>query len=170
MNLREIHIYSTTSTQDIAIDLIKNCVNNTLVIADIQTCGRGRLNERVWVSVFGNFHGSFIIDIGNSVQQNAVATLNYVCLEAVRDTIIDVVQNAAVDIKNPNDIMVAGKKIAGVLVEIVFPYAIIGVGLNTKNSPIETATDLCSAFGVDVSNKDVSAIMYRRITERILLK
>jgi BirA family biotin operon repressor/biotin-[acetyl-CoA-carboxylase] ligase len=138
-----------------------------LIMADIQTGGRGRLNERVWQSPFGNFHGSFIIDIGKSIRRNATAVLNGICLKAIRDTIVGISSKAMVDIKKPNDIMIADKKVAGVLIEVVFPYAVIGIGINTKVTPLETATNLHEEFGIDISNRELAIAVYEAIVEGI---
>ncbi len=41
------------------------------------------------------------------------------------------------------------------LVEILYPCAIIGIGLNLKKSPLERATNILSEFGIELTWKDV---------------
>ena len=47
-----------------------------------------------------------------------------------------------IKIKLPNDMYYNSKKVAGVLIEVVYPFATIGIGINIYTSPIDTSTSL----------------------------
>jgi biotin-(acetyl-CoA carboxylase) ligase len=66
----------------------------------------------------------------------------------------------AIHIKVPNDIMIHGKKVAGVLVETSHPYAVIGIGINTIAAPIPISTSLLDALGIHVNNADMAAQLH----------
>ena len=110
------------------------------ICADEQTAGRGRLDHR-WVSVKGE---SFIVSLVTSVPASIVRDssvngwLQMIAGLAVRDAVAGVVidfdgtLDGKIELKWPNDIFVGGRKLGGVLAEMV-PLAGTGVtdGLDT---------------------------------------
>lgn len=138
-NDRVIEVYAkTTSTQDAARRIVMSCgdaADKALVVADEQTSGRGRLGRR-WIA-----------PPGTAVTFSRVVFVEPVRLSVDRLTLVGAVAVAkaiepwlgpgAVQIKWPNDLLVAGKKVSGILVETFTPSvptrriaAIIGVGIN----------------------------------------
>lgn len=85
-------------------------------------------------------------------ETNAITLIVMNCL---RHYLVGITDSDLVEIKLPNDILVKDKKLAGVLTEISYPYAVIGIGINLINSPIERATNLQSEFNLLVKPNDL---------------
>ena len=126
-----------SSTNDYALELLnKRDINeDTLILSDIQSAGRGRQNGRLWKSVNGNFHGTYTIDIEKlTIKNYDVLLLNYATSLAIQDVLNSISKKENIQkeiiLKSPNDILIGEKKIAGVLIEISHPYAAIGIGVN----------------------------------------
>lgn len=106
--------------------------------ADLQTAGRGRLDHR-WLSPSGkNLMMSAVIDV-SGMPPEEVAALPLAVGLAVSDMVAELFANlgedaiaAAVQIKWPNDILVAGRKICGILCERKDDRVIAGIGLNVN--------------------------------------
>lgn len=164
--LKIIHKYVVSSTQDYAWALLPFCTSDTLVIADIQTAGRGSHRERVWVSNEGNFHGSFIINVSKiGYNSSNLSFLNTQIMLALQKTLIEITKNNNIKIKLPNDIYYNKKKLAGVLIETSYPFAVIGIGINLISAPLKTSTSIKDAFCIEISNKEIDFInnLYNRI-------
>lgn len=120
------------STQKIAKKLAENGVEEgTVVIADLQKEGRGRL-DRKWVSPFGGLYFSVILKMD--------ARLPLISAVAVAKTLKKFGLDAK--IKWPNDILIKNKKIAGILIECFNDHAVLGMGINVDKTPLETATSI----------------------------
>ena len=121
------------STSDEARRLAQaNAPHGTVVAARRQTAGRGR-QGRVWVSPAGNLHASFLLRPG--VAAVRVPEIGFVAALAVAET-VDAVLPAgpAATLKWPNDVQLAGAKVAGLLVELVEDGAVIvGIGVNVRS-------------------------------------
>lgn len=113
----------------------------TALLAEIQTGGRGR-RGRVWRS---NFGGSLTLSVlwHFETAMSALSGLSLVAgiatIHALADVGID-----AVGLKWPNDLTVAGRKLAGILVEIGGEahgpcHAVIGIGINLRLDPATAA-------------------------------
>ncbi len=121
------------STNDVLLGLIGEgtATNGTVVVSDSQTAGRGRLGRR-WVSPAGsNLYLSVLFCPEISPQESSVFTFLASC------ALVDVFSGYGVDatIKWPNDILVGGRKISGVLTELgtsdgAVDYLVIGIGVN----------------------------------------
>ncbi len=149
---RKILVYnSTSSTQKIAAEYAKNKRNDGLVIfAEEQTAGRGRADNK-WQSTYSESILCSIILRNNKLNAEL---LSLTCAVAVAEA-IGKSANGEAKIKWPNDIMLNGKKVAGILLESKTDgggnICIIGVGLNChqkKDSfpvelqPIATSIDI----------------------------
>ncbi len=142
---RTIEVYQqTASTQDAARRLISHhptSADKALIIADKQTAGRGRLGRR-WHAPAGTcLTFSRIAKTTSPNDEQAINRLTFATSIAIAQTIDHWLSTRGLrsQIKWPNDIQVDGKKIAGILVEVVQSnglgnlrehFAIIGVGLN----------------------------------------
>ena len=123
------------STMEKTKELIDNYKSNFLVLSDEQTKGKGRRGS-IWYSPSGNIYISLgfknLIDIKNHFIFNAATVLSI-------SESIDSICNLNSNIKWPNDILVNGKKISGVIVELIksnnMNYIILGVGINVEKSP-----------------------------------
>ncbi len=121
-------------------------------VADRQTSGRGR-RGREWVSETGNLYASaLLIDPCSAVH---LAELPFVAVAAARRAVAAHVTDAdnRVRIKWPNDLLVDGRKVAGILLESAkvgreLSAVTIGIGINCKQAPAATespATSLLAA-------------------------
>lgn len=117
------------STQDYALDLVASgdARDHTVVVALAQSAGRGRY-RRTWVSHHGNLYASFIF---NAEERDPC--LSYVVAVAIAETLIAF--GITPQIKWPNDILIDGKKVAGVLIEYAGRFVVVGIGINVKSNP-----------------------------------
>ncbi len=126
----------TSSTMDEAQYMVeKGCDNGLLVVSEEQTDGRGR-QKRKWLSPRGvNIYASLVYKPHNMSSTKSIALMfatSIAIVEALSDFGID---NAK--IKWPNDVIIDGKKIAGVLLETksesgILKSVVIGFGVNVN--------------------------------------
>lgn len=106
-----------------------------------QTAGRGRLAHR-WLSPPGeNLTMSAVIDVAG-VSPEEVATLPLLAGLAVAESVadrIDAAQGKAVGIKWPNDVLVGGRKICGILCERNGDRVVVGIGVNVNQTVFDQA-------------------------------
>jgi len=118
-----------------------------------QTAGRGR-RGREWVSEVGNLYATLLI--ADPARAAACPQLCFVAALALHDAVLDGCAGLAparLKLKWPNDLLLDGEKIAGILIEgIALPdgtiAAAIGFGVNCRHHPADTefrAADLASA-------------------------
>ena len=108
----------------------------TCVVADMQTAGRGRL-KRVWLSEKGNLYISIVLR--PSLSSSFAPHLNFVAALAIYETLQTIIQDKRIHIslKWPNDVLVDGLKISGILTELSAAkekvnFIIVGVGINVN--------------------------------------
>lgn len=102
------------------------------VRADEQTAGRGR-RGRDWVSPRGNFYGSACYAFDGTPQEAAL--LSFVAAIAVMDALSAYTLKTAPRLKWPNDVLIGGGKIAGLLLEAQPGRVIVGIGVNLVSHP-----------------------------------
>jgi len=133
---RDIHHFERTdSTNKRAKEIAAaGAGEGALVVAEEQTRGRGRL-DRHWFSPAGQ--GIYLsVVLRPALPPSEAARLVLLAAVAVAETLIDTAGLKAT-IKWPNDVLVGGKKIAGILTELAMEmdavdYVIIGLGLNVN--------------------------------------
>ena len=133
----------TTSTMDDARRLAENgAPHGTVVVADEQTAGRGT-KGRIWVSPPGqSIHATIIVRPG--VEQ--LKRLSIISPVAATDAVL-ATSPLEPDIKWPNDIQIAARKLGGILIEAEWDAdglssALIGIGLNVNFDPAPWATQI----------------------------
>ena len=143
----------------------------TAVLARQQTAGRGRLG-RSWVSPAGaGLYLSVILRPEVAPAQASLITL--AAAIAVAETLrLD--YRTPADIKYPNDILVEGRKLCGILVESAIEggrllYVVAGIGVNLRQREFpeelkETATSLFLEAGIDVMPDDFSRALFVRLS------
>ncbi|MCX6100699.1 MAG: biotin--[acetyl-CoA-carboxylase] ligase, partial [Candidatus Bipolaricaulota bacterium] len=121
------------STQLIARDLLDRGLADVghAVAADEQTAGRGR-HGRSWLSPTGGLYVTFIVPNDGLIALRA----GLAAARAVEDLSIPV------RLKWPNDLIVSERKLGGILIETARDVALVGVGINLEESPIDGATSL----------------------------
>ena len=128
---------NVTSTNDIAINLIKKGQTKIgCVYADTQTKGRGTRGKE-WISDKGNLFGSIFFPLENNYPPfNEFSIINPIIIS---DVIKHFCCKENVNLKFPNDVFVNRKKICGVLQETIIlddrKFLIIGIGVNIVSNP-----------------------------------
>ena len=122
------------------------------VVADRQTAGRGR-RGRTWISPPGNLYASLLLTEAAPVEH--WPELSFVAALAVHDAVVEVAPDLKprLAIKWPNDLVLAGAKFAGILIEGENGAVAVGIGINCADHPAGMdypATDLAAA-GAPVS-------------------
>jgi BirA family biotin operon repressor/biotin-[acetyl-CoA-carboxylase] ligase len=129
MSYKLISFDKIPSTQTYAHELIAGgtAFDHTAVLADAQSAGRGRY-RRAWVSHHGNLYVSFIF-----ASPERDPRLSYAVAVAMAETLIGF--GTLPKIKWPNDILIDGKKMCGILIEYSRDFVIVGIGANIKTNP-----------------------------------
>ncbi len=147
----------TTSTNDIARQqAMAKCLEGTAVIADQQNSGRGRL-KREWVTPQGNIAVSVVL----YPHRKDLHFLTMLAALAVQYSIRKTT-GLKCQLKWPNDVLIKGKKVCGILLESKaapesVEYAIVGIGINVNMKLAEyleisaIATSLADETGKEVS-------------------
>ena len=130
------------STNNEALSLAKSGVGGEFVIvAKEQSAGKGS-KGRSWESLIGNLHMSILLRPQKTIEH--FHELSFLTAIALQGAIVDSINklkapSAEVKLKWPNDVLINGKKLAGILLESGcfnnVDYVIIGVGVNTHFIP-----------------------------------
>jgi BirA family biotin operon repressor/biotin-[acetyl-CoA-carboxylase] ligase len=145
------------------------------VTALTQTAGRGRM-DRAWVSPPGNLYASLLLSDPSPFDR--APELAFVAALALRDAIVAAAPALAdaLSFKWPNDILLAGEKCAGILIEGEFGpgrsvIVVIGIGVNCVSHPPEAAFPATNfaAHGAAVTPQQLfrrlSAMMCQRLDQ-----
>lgn len=167
---KKIHYFDyLASTMDLAMQLgMQSAANGTLVLAESQTKGRGRLGRNWFSPKYKGIYLSLILRPKIPPSASPVLTL----LSAV--SICEAVKKVGgldAQIKWPNDIFINNKKIAGILTELnaevdKVNFVVIGIGLNVNNDKsalIAQATSLKEQLGQPVSRVGLLQELLHRI-------
>ena len=138
----------------------------TLVIAEEQTAGRGRLG-RSWVSAPGvGLYFSIVLRPSMPAAQSAILTLA-IGLGVARG--IGEACGIQCDIRWPNDVLLNGKKCSGILVEMAadderIRYAVAGVGINVNQAemPAELA-DTATSLRIETGGEYVREVVLDKV-------
>ncbi len=130
-----IYRLTTHSTQNLAILLAEKnpSSNGIVIIAGQQKSGRGRQNRK-WLSPKGGIWLSVVLR--PRISSSKITLLPFAAALAVCDAIKKTTQLDA-KLRWPNDITIAGKKVAGILIDISMEaerinYAVVGIGINAN--------------------------------------
>ena len=138
-----LRVYAhTASTQDIARRLVLDADaceqrDGWVVVADHQTAGRGRLGRR-WLDHPG---AQLLLTVIIAGQTYCTDRLMLAACHALAQT-VEQATGLPVRVRWPNDLMIHGRKLAGILVETVKDAALIGIGLNVGVDPDTLAPPL----------------------------
>ena len=134
MQLTIHHYPNVASTQTTAKDYwALGAEEGTVIIADEQTAGRGQFG-RVWQSLNGNLHCSLILKPPVTLEP-FYPELAMVTAEALQNALQEIIPDLPVTLKAPNDLLIDGKKLGGILIEVEYGVLIMGIGLNIKEAP-----------------------------------
>ncbi|MFW6117962.1 MAG: biotin--[acetyl-CoA-carboxylase] ligase [Chloroflexota bacterium] len=148
------------STMDAARELAKKGAGEgTIVIAGAQTHGRGRLS-RQWLSPEGGIYFTLILRPG--ISPAYAPRINLMASVAVAATIRKLFGLKA-ELKWPNDVLIGGSKVCGILAEIdaemdIVNFVNIGIGINANNSIPQfekKMTSLRGTLGREICRKEL---------------
>jgi BirA family biotin operon repressor/biotin-[acetyl-CoA-carboxylase] ligase len=146
-----VHLNATGSTNVVARQLAERGIaEGTVVVAETQSRGKGRLGRK-WITKPGGLWMSVVLKPAiDPMHASSITLLAAVSVtKALRGAGLEAV------IKWPNDVLVNGKKICGILTEMsaetdVVNFIVLGIGVNVNNDvPLETATTMRSELGRD---------------------
>jgi BirA family biotin operon repressor/biotin-[acetyl-CoA-carboxylase] ligase len=156
---QRIHYFpEISSTMDAARELAKRGAGEgTIVIAEAQTRGRGRLS-REWLSPEGGIYFTLILRPG--ISPAYAPRINLMASIAVAATIRKLF-GLKTELKWPNDVLIEGRKVCGILAEMdaemdVVNFVNVGIGINANTSIPQfekTVTSLKGALGREISRK-----------------
>lgn len=138
------------STQNLAVSLAsKPGSHGAVVIAEQQKSGRGR-QKRKWLSPRGGVWLSVVLK--PAIPTAKITVLPFIAALAVCDAIKAMGLDAR--LKWPNDVMISGKKVAGILLDISAEadqvnYAVIGIGINVN---VDSAAISARLDGVKITS------------------
>ncbi|MEZ5834071.1 MAG: biotin--[acetyl-CoA-carboxylase] ligase [Dongiaceae bacterium] len=123
-----------------------------VIRADRQTAGRGR-RGRSWTSPSGNLYASLLLRPGRPASE--AAALGFAAVTATGDVVEELLPaSAEVRHKWPNDLLINGRKVSGILLEAQSGCVVLGIGVNVASHPEDTlypATDLLAEGAAPVS-------------------
>lgn len=151
-----IHLSDIDSTNNFAAKLLSEnlCQNGAVIMADVQTQGKGQRGN-IWLSESGkNLLSSFVFKPDNLSVENQTA-LTWATSLSLLETLRKF--NIEAQVKWPNDILINGKKIAGILIENQLQgnrinCSIIGIGFNINQT---TFSELKATSLILETNKKV---------------
>jgi len=146
------HIATTRSTNDDMAALAREgAPEGTWLRADSQAGGRGR-QGRAWVSPPGNLYASTLVrrQPGDPTAPS-LALVAAVALDQLLQGLLDADR---LMIKWPNDLLVDGAKISGILLEGVDDAVVVGIGVNLAHHPTDIDRPATSLAALGVSAPD----------------
>jgi BirA family biotin operon repressor/biotin-[acetyl-CoA-carboxylase] ligase len=158
------------STNDVARDAARQKhADGLAVLAESQRKGRGRLGRR-WISPPGAsiLMSVLLIDRGQRLAHEAVTIAAGLAVAEAVDELADL----SCQVKWPNDVLVDGRKVAGVLVELSSlrggRAVVVGIGVNVRASPPASrlaapATHLDEHSGEPVERIELARAILRRL-------
>ncbi len=166
------HYESIGSTMETARAMArKGCPDFTVVVAEAQSGGRGRL-RRTWVSDPGGIYLTVVLR--PALPPQLAFRVNFVASAALAHVFQ---QQYGVDarVKWPNDILIDGRKLCGLLAEMeaeadAVRFVNVGIGINANNDPPQVpggAVSLRQALGREVSRCDLLALFLDELEARL---
>ncbi|MGQ9546883.1 MAG: biotin--[acetyl-CoA-carboxylase] ligase [Dehalococcoidia bacterium] len=167
-----IHYFrEISSTMDAARELAKKgAEEGTIVVAEVQTRGQGRLS-REWLSPQGGIY--FTLILRPKISPAYAARVSLMAAVAVAATIRKLFGLKA-EVKWPNDVLVEGRKVCGILAEMgaemdVVNFVNVGIGINANTSLAQfsqTATSLKEVLGREISRREFLRALLAQIERR----
>jgi BirA family biotin operon repressor/biotin-[acetyl-CoA-carboxylase] ligase len=166
---------TVSSTNEVAKEIAKKSVEERIVIvAEEQTMGKGRLN-RQWISPRGGLWLSIVMR--PQISPKEAVKLNFMTSSAVARTIQGMF-GLRTEVKWPNDVLVNGRKICGILTESNnkgdgVDFVVVGIGANV-NVDLEafpkglrdSVTSLKYELGYGVDRKSLTTSLLQNFEDR----
>ncbi len=158
---RVLYFPSVTSTNEMAKqEARQGAAAGTVIITGEQTKGKGRL-KRAWLTPQGNIALSIILYPEIFCLPSLIMLASLAVVHSIEE-----VTGLKSQIKWPNDVLINGKKVCGILIESdvqgnTVNYSVIGIGINVNLKPTDfpeiqpTATSLYNELDIEVSRLSV---------------
>ena len=162
MKIRIVKYDCVDSTNDVAIRRIRQGkIRPSLIIANLQKKGKGQYGRR-WVSYKGNIFMTIYFNLKKNITINSISKKVYTILKKSLEKFV----NEKITIKLPNDLLIKGYKVCGILQETVnfnnTKYFIIGIGINLVKCP-KIANKQVSFLQKYNNNKIKKTDIYKKI-------
>lgn len=165
-----------TSTNEYAKNIANNVEEGTIIIAKKQTKGKGRL-DRKWTSA-ENQGVYFSLILKPKIELFKIMQITLIAGISLCETIKQVT-NIDAKIKWPNDILINGKKVCGILTELnaqidSVSYIILGIGINVNNEKfdqdlIQKATSLFLETNKNIEKQKILACFLKNFEEKYFM-
>jgi BirA family biotin operon repressor/biotin-[acetyl-CoA-carboxylase] ligase len=138
------HFFRTDSTNSVALQLAADGEpHGTLVVAEEQTAGRGRLGRAWFSEKTSGIYLSVLLRPALALQQAPLLTL--AAGLAARDAVVEST-GLRIDVRWPNDLVINGKKFCGILTEMQAEadrvrHVVVGIGINVNHAKMPTELD-----------------------------
>jgi BirA family biotin operon repressor/biotin-[acetyl-CoA-carboxylase] ligase len=171
MKLKKYKYKNVNSTNDLAIQIIKNTNNKFgMVISDKQKKGRGQYGKK-WTSFKGNLFVSIFFPIDKiKFSPKDLTKINCFLVKKLLSNFY----HKRIIIKKPNDLLINNMKISGILQETVLKsstkFIVVGIGVNLIKSPIlkyYPATNLLDLTGVKITQAN-AVLKLKKIYEKFI--
>lgn len=150
------------STNSEALRLAKaGAIGDFVIISNTQTGGRGS-KGRLWKSIAGNLHTTILLN--SPVDPKKHPQLSFVVANSIFDALAKIAQskhrNLNIKLKWPNDILINGRKVGGILLESITlgnkNYVAIGIGVNIIEAPANVSFPATSLYdeGIILESSD----------------
>jgi BirA family biotin operon repressor/biotin-[acetyl-CoA-carboxylase] ligase len=158
---------TTSSTNQVAKDLLISDQPISLYLTNHQTAGRGR-GDNSWIdNSSGQFLASWVFQMRQSPQPVLSPALGLAVWTSLKATF----PWLPLSLKAPNDIYLGPRKLAGLLIENVMRgdshRLIVGIGMNVWQSPANVPTATCLA---DFASEELNSEIWINILDRLLLE
>jgi BirA family biotin operon repressor/biotin-[acetyl-CoA-carboxylase] ligase len=166
------HYYKIGSTNEIAMEAAsKGAAEGSVFLAEQQTAGRGRGAHQWYSAQSAGIYCSVVLR--PVLPPSEILILSLAAGLAVYDAIQEVDSRVVPDLKWPNDLLIKGKKVCGILTEMNAEvtrvrYIVVGIGINANQThfPPElqsVATSLRLATGTEWSRAELCAALLKSL-------
>lgn len=153
----------------------QNLENGTLIMAGVQTDGKGTHGRTWYTEEKNNIAFSFYVEMNCNVSRLDGLTIE------IAELILEIFKekyNVTLSIKKPNDIVHSDKKIGGILTETKLSgenvnALVVGIGMNTSEEVFSDkiksiATSIKNEFNIDVNNEEIISEFCNRFEKKLI--
>lgn len=145
--MSRIRIVESAGSTNVDLIADRNAIEGDWLVALEQHSGKGR-QGRSWTSANGNFYGSTLVQLRE--RDSSAQTLSLIAGLALVEAVDAAVPGQALMLKWPNDVLLLGRKLAGILLERTGDRVVVGFGVNLAVAP-NLPDRQCAALGGQVT-------------------
>lgn len=164
----QIRVVAETGSTNDELKRDPDAADFSIVVTDHQTAGRGRLG-RVWVAPAGQTLAISVL-LRPGSDNDSFGWLPLIAGLAMSRTVADLLPQAAVGLKWPNDVQIAGLKVSGILAELTgnADAVILGAGLNLSIPADALPTPVATSVGLHGdADPDRALLVYLTALQRL---